>query len=71
VILAIIIKMYIRTLETMGLATACGPHGKKVSLACETNTKLPFDIDFFPQNPKLTYYSFWGQNDYLLFSNNS
>ena len=26
---------------------------QKVSLACETNTKLPFDIDFFPQNPKL------------------
>ena len=44
---------------------------QKVSLARETNTKLPFDIDFFPQNPKLTYYSFWGQNDYLLFSNNS
>jgi len=28
VVLAIIIKMYIRTLETTGPMTACGPHGK-------------------------------------------
>jgi len=64
--------MKIRTkLETTGPATACSPNGKKLVWPARLMLKLPFDRDLFPQNPKLTYYSFWGQNDYLLFSINS